>query len=358
MGNFVLGAKRPLIISGPCSAESREQVLDTARKLAAEGVVDMLRAGIWKPRTLPGMFEGVGLQGLPWLAEAKQETGLPISVEVASARHVESALAFGVDLVWIGARSTVSPFAVQEVAEAVAGSGVKVLIKNPMNPDVSLWAGAVSRFGKAGVPIEDIGLIHRGFSVGNHGKYRNDPMWHMVFEMQSKFPEMMMICDPSHISGKREFLHEVSQTAADLNYDGMIIESHNCPALALSDAAQQLEPDALGELVRAINWRKQRSDDPEYQQKLSLYREEIDRIDGELFDLLSRRMKIADQIGEVKRDNDVVILQNKRWEAIVDGVLAESSKLNLSEDFLRTVLEAIHTESIEHQNRIMNQANL
>lgn len=354
MSEFKLGEKRPLIISGPCSAETEEQTLETCRRLAAEGVVDVLRAGIWKPRTKPGTFEGVGLKGLVWLAEAKRITGLPIATEVASAKHVESALEFGVDILWIGARTTVNPFMVQEIADAVAGSGAQVLIKNPMNPEVALWAGAVARFVKAGVPESNIGLIHRGFSMAGANRLRNNPMWHLALEMQSLFPNMMMICDPSHICGCRDYLLEVSQKAADLNYDGLIVESHICPAEAWSDASQQLEPSALADMIRSVNWRSARSDDPEYLQSLSRYREQIDQIDAELFDLLSRRMAIADNIGRVKRDNDVVILQSGRWASIVERVTSQAGKLNLSEEFLRTVLEAIHIESIEHQNRIMN----
>ncbi len=355
MNTFTLGAKRPLIISGPCSAETREQTLDTCVRLAATGVVDVLRAGIWKPRTQPGTFEGVGLPGLAWMAEAKRLTGLPIATEVASKKHVESALEFGVDVLWLGARTTVSPFAVQEVADAVKGSDVKILIKNPMNPDIALWAGAVSRFMNVGIPAENIGLIHRGFSYFGHSKYRNAPMWHMILEMRSRFPEMMMICDPSHICGCRELLAEISQTAADLRYDGLIVESHIKPEDAWSDAKQQLTPEALEHMVRNVNWRKATVECPEFQQSLNLYRDEIDQIDSELFELLSRRMDICEQIGRVKKENDVAILQSNRWGAIRDRVLSQAPKYNLSEEFLKTVLEAIHIESISRQNTIMNK---
>ena len=354
MENFVLGAKRPLIISGPCSAETREQTLDTCVRLAATGVVDVLRAGIWKPRTRPGTFEGVGLKGLAWLSEAKRLTGLPIATEVASSKHVESALEFSVDVLWIGARTTVSPFAVQEIAEAVKGTDVKILIKNPMNPDISLWGGAVTRFLNMGIKPENIGLIHRGFSYFGHSKYRNPPMWHMILEMRRRFPDMMMICDPSHICGCRTYLQEISQTAADLRYDGLIVESHICPDKALSDAAQQLVPDELEHMIRRISWRKDSVEDPEFVKKLSVYRQEIDQIDSELFELLSRRMDICEKIGEVKRDNDVAILQSNRWGNIVDKVLSQADKLNLSPEFLKTVLEAIHIESINRQNKVMN----
>ncbi len=355
MKEFRLGEKRPLIISGPCSAETREQTLETCVRLAETGVVDMLRAGIWKPRTSPGSFEGVGLKGLAWMAEAKRLTGLPVGVEVASSKHVESALEFEVDCVWIGARTTVSPFAVQEVADALKGSGVKVLIKNPMNPDIDLWAGAVRRFAAVGIPMEDIGLIHRGFSYFGHNKYRNAPMWPLAFDMRSRFPEMMMICDPSHMAGTTEYLAELSQAAADLRYDGLIIESHVCPSQALSDAKQQLIPGELERLVRSINWRAEATDDPEFIKSLDQFRDEIDRIDGEIFDLLSRRMKISEKIGRVKKDNDVAILQSNRWGAIKERILSQSDKLELSRDFLNEILESIHVESISRQNSVMNK---
>lgn len=355
MENFELGRKRPLIISGPCSAETREQTLETCKRLAATGMVDVLRAGIWKPRTKPGTFEGVGLKGLAWMAEAKRETGLPIAVEVASAKHVESALEFGVDIMWLGARTTVSPFSVQDIADAVRGTGVKILIKNPMNPDIDLWGGAVARFLNVGMNPSDVGLIHRGFSCFGHSEYRNPPMWHVVLEMRSRFPETMMICDPSHICGCRELLPGVCQTAADLRYDGFIIESHICPDSAWSDARQQLEPEAMADMVRGVKWRSDTADDPEFSRALASYREEIDQIDSELFDLLSRRMKVADKIGAVKRANNVAILQGNRWSSIVDKFVSQAGRLDLSESFLKIVLEAIHMESITRQNSIMNR---
>ena len=354
MKNFKLGDKRPIVISGPCSAETREQTLETCVQLAETGVVDMLRAGVWKPRTSPGSFEGIGEAGLEWMAEAKRLTGLPISVEVATAKHVESALKFGVDVVWIGARTTVSPFAVQEIADALKGNDVSVLVKNPVNPDIDLWAGAVKRFAAVGIPIENIGLIHRGFSYFGSSRYRNPPMWPLAFEMRSRFPDMMMICDPSHMAGSTEYLHELSQTAADLRYDGLMIESHICPAQALSDAKQQLVPGDLEKLVRSINWRKEVADDPEFVTALKLYRDQIDQIDAELFSLLSRRMKISEEIGRVKRANNVIILQSSRWGAIKERILAQADKLQLGREFLGDILEAIHLESINRQNSVMN----
>lgn len=348
-------AKRPLVIAGPCSAESREQLLATCEALAREGCVDLFRAGIWKPRTLPGGFEGAGEEGLKWLSEAKARTGIPISTEVASARHVECALKYGVDVLWIGARTTVNPFLVQEIADAVAHSEVPVMIKNPMNPDVALWSGAVARLEQAGVDPSRIGLIHRGFSTGMHWRYRNDPMWHLVFDMQRRHPELPMLCDPSHICGCREWLSEVAQRAADLNFDGLIIESHCSPERALSDARQQVTPSDLGALVRSITWRSARSQNEEYLRLLARCRSEIDQLDAEIFDLLSRRMQVSDRIGDIKRQNDVVILQHGRWQEVVERILSRSEELQLSSEFLRRVLEAIHSESIDHQNKRMNR---
>jgi chorismate mutase len=274
-------------------------------------------------------------------------------VEVASAKHVEGALEFDVDCVWIGARTTVSPFAVQEIADALRGSGVTVLIKNPMNPDIDLWAGAVKRFAAVGIPLESIGLIHRGFSYFGQQRYRNAPMWPLAFEMRSRFPEMMMICDPSHMAGSTEYLYELSQAAADLRYDGLIVESHICPSQALSDAAQQVTPGELGRLLGSVNWRREAADDPEFVRSLNLFRAQIDQIDAELFSLLSRRMKISEQIGRVKKANDVAILQSSRWGAIKERVLSQAEKLELGREFLGEVLEAIHLESINRQNNVM-----
>lgn len=342
----------PLIIAGPCSAETREQTLQTCRELAATGLVDVLRAGIWKPRTQPGQFEGSGLKGLGWLAEAKAETGLRIATEVATAKHAQSALEMGIDLLWIGARTTGNPFSVQEIADALRGTQVPVLVKNPMNPDVDLWAGAVARLRQAGV--EQIGLIHRGFSHFGAGPYRNNPMWHLAIEMRSRFPELKMICDPSHICGNREGLAGVSQKAADLRFDGLIVESHIDPANAWSDAPQQLTPKDFDRMIRAIRWRADSADNPEYVDALEKLRGQIDQIDDEFFALLSRRMALSEKIGRVKKANNVAILQGGRWSSIVEKVVAQSQKLGLSEEFLKTILEAVHIESINRQNEVMN----
>lgn len=350
---FNLKSKRPLIISGPCSAETEEQTLETCRRLAATGAVDVLRAGIWKPRTKPGSFEGVGLPGLSWLAKAKEETGLPIATEVANAKHVEGALEFGVDVLWIGARTTVNPFSVQDIADALRGVNIPVLVKNPMNPDLDLWTGAVQRLQKVG--IENVGLIHRGFSSFGLSRYRNNPMWPLAIEMKMRMPEVPMIGDPSHITGRRDLLKEVAQECADLNYDGLIIESHVCPEKAWSDAAQQLTPEDLGELVHSIVWRKEQVDKPEFQMSLDKLRSQIDQYDAELFTILSKRMDVAEKIGEIKRDNEVMILQSARWDDIVKRVLAMSDELKLSREFLNILLNSIHMESISRQNKVMNK---
>lgn len=350
---FNLKSKRPLIISGPCSAETEEQTLETCRRLAATGAVDVLRAGIWKPRTKPGSFEGVGLPGLSWMAQAKKETGLPIATEVANAKHVEGALEFGVDVLWIGARTTVNPFSVQDIADALRGVNIPVLVKNPMNPDLDLWTGAVQRLQKVG--IENVGLIHRGFSSFGLSRYRNNPMWPLAIEMKMRMPEVPMIGDPSHITGRRDLLKEVAQECADLNYDGLIIESHVCPEKAWSDAAQQLTPEDLGGLVRSIVWRKEQVDKPEFQMSLDKLRSQIDQYDAELFTILSKRMDVAEKIGEIKRDNEVMILQSARWDDIVKRILAMSDELKLSREFLNILLNSIHMESISRQNKVMNK---
>src|ERR1043165_7043717 len=283
--------KRPLIISGPCSAETEEQVLQTAQRLAATDKVDMLRAGIWKPRTKPGMFEGIGAKGLVWLQQAKKITGLPTAVEVATGKQVEDALHFDVDVLWIGARTTVNPFSVQEVADATRGVNVPVLIKNPINPDLELWIGAVERVAKAG--IKNIGLIHRGFSAYGNTEYRNAPMWHLAIEMNRRYPGMLMINDPSHICGRGDILLDVAQKAIDLDMDGLIIESHIDPDNAWSDAKQQITPERLAELLDSIKWRHETTTEKDFIDALAKLREQINHIDDELIQLLGQRMRIA-----------------------------------------------------------------
>jgi chorismate mutase len=344
--------KRPLIISGPCSAEKEEQVLSTAQQLAATGKVDMLRAGIWKPRTKPGMFEGIGAKGLPWMQAAKKLTGLPTAVEVATGKQVQDALTFDVDLLWIGARTTVNPFSVQEVADALRGVDVPVLIKNPINPDLELWSGALERVARAG--IKQIGLIHRGFSSYGNTEYRNAPMWHLAIEMKRRNPGVMMINDPSHICGRRDILLEVAQKAIDLDFDGLMIESHLDPDTAWSDAKQQVTPLRLAEMLDLIKWRKEDVPSETFHAALDKFREQINHIDDELMQLLGQRMQIADKIGEYKKNNSVTILQTNRWNQILEKAFGKGEKLGLSQEFITRYLDAVHMESINRQNKIMN----
>ena len=347
-----LKSKKPLIIAGPCSAETSEQTLQTAEALAATGKVDIFRAGVWKPRTKPGGFEGAGIPALPWLVEVKKRTGMPVAIEVANAKHVESALAFGIDMFWIGARTTSNPFSVQEIAEALRGSDTPVLVKNPMNADIELWNGAVERLAKCN--IKNLGLIHRGFSGYGSSKYRNTPMWHLALEIKKRLPELPIFCDPSHICGNRENLLEVSQRAADLNFNGVMVESHITPDDAWSDAKQQVTPADLVGLLNSIIWRAEGSDSVAYQNSLDELRGVIDRLDDEILNLISKRMEAAEGIGKIKRENNVMILQSSRWNQVVERTLARSEELGLSRDFLNILLEAIHIESINHQNEIMN----
>lgn len=344
---------KPLIIAGPCSAETREQTLSTMTALAATGRVNVLRAGVWKPRTKPGMFEGVGVEALPWLVEARERTGLPIAIEVANTRHVESALEYGIDMLWIGARTTSNPFSTQEVAEALRGTDTPVLVKNPMSADLELWVGAVERLQKC--DVKNLGLIHRGFSGYGSSEYRNMPMWHIPLEIKRRLPELPILCDPSHICGNRVHLFDVAQQAADLDFNGIMLESHCSPDTAWSDAAQQVAPDAFAEIIDRIQWRASESQSLAYQSSIDELRSTIDRLDKEIFDLLARRMEAADSIGRIKRDNNVMILQSGRWSDVVERMQARATALGLSHEFVNTVLEAIHIESITHQNRIMRE---
>ena len=334
--------KKPLIISGPCSAETEAQVLETAQRLANTGKVDMLRAGIWKPRTRPGSFEGVGTKGLVWLQQAKKLTGLPTTVEVATGKQAEDALHFEVDMLWIGARTTVNPFSVQDVADALRGADVPVFIKNPINPDLELWIGAVERIAKAG--IKTIGLIHRGFSAYGNTEYRNAPMWHLAIEMKRRNPELKIINDPSHICGRRDILLEVAQKAIDLDYDGLMIESHIDPDNAWSDAKQQVTPEKLAEDV----------DSKEFHVALEKLRQQINHLDDEMMQILSQRMSLAEKIGQYKKENNITILQTSRWNEILERAFKKGDKIGLSNEFITKYFDAVHMESINHQNKIMN----
>ncbi len=346
--------KRPLIISGPCSAETEEQLLATARRLAATGMVDMLRAGVWKPRTRPNTFEGVGAKALPWLRRAREETGLPTAVEVATGKQVQDALTFGVDVLWIGARTTGNPFSVQDVADALKGVDVPVLVKNPMSPDLELWIGALERLARAGVTRT--GLIHRGFHTYGNTEYRNAPMWHLAIEMKRRNPGTLIINDPSHICGRRETLQPVIQKAIDLGFDGLMIESHVDPPKAWSDTSQQVTPERLEGMLEAVTWRKERVCSEELNAALERLRQEIDNIDDEMMQLLSRRMKLAEQIGRHKKDNNVTILQAARWNQILERALRKSEEAGLSKEFVTRFFEAVHEESIHHQEMVPDGA--
>lgn len=343
--------EHPLVIAGPCSAETEQQVLQIAHELK-DSDVNIFRAGIWKPRTRPGGFEGVGAIGLKWLQKAKQETGLLMATEVATAAHVQLALEHDIDVLWIGARTTVNPFAVQEVADALKGTDKIVLLKNPVNPDLSLWLGGLERLAQAG--IEKLGVIHRGFSTYEKTKYRNYPEWQIPIELQSRFPDLPLICDPSHITGKRDMIQEVSQQALDLNFDGLIIESHCSPDDAWSDAAQQITPEVLKKMFVELRVRKLSDDNDDFKRKMNNYRTQIDDFDKKLIDILGSRMSVADEIGRLKKERNVAILQNKRWHEILEKMILDGSQRGLSEDFIKQIFKAIHQESINHQERILN----
>ena len=348
--------KRPVIVSGPCSAETEEQTLETCRQVAATGKVDILRAGIWKPRTRPNNFEGIGTDGLKWMQKAKEETGLPVSVEVANFNHVFEALKAGVDILWIGARTTVNPFSVQEIANALEGTDATVFVKNPINADLELWTGALERLNKAG--ISKLGMIHRGFAQHGSSIYRNEPKWQLAVEMKLRFPEIPMLCDPSHIAGNRELLQALSQQALDMDYAGLMIESHIDPDNAWSDKKQQVTPDRLNEMLSEFTIRRSEVPDAELSEKLKQLRRQIDMVDDELLELLGKRMKIAEDIGEVKKEKGVTILQTSRWEEIIEKASAKGELQGLSKKFMIRYLNAVHQESIDHQNEIMNQAEL
>ena len=343
----------PLIISGPCSAETEDQLLSTAHLLAATGKVSVLRAGIWKPRTRPGEFEGIGSIGLEWLKKAKAETGLPTAVEVANAKHVEEALAAGVDILWIGARSTANPFTVQEIADALKGVDIPVLIKNPVNPDISLWIGALERINNAG--ITKLGAIHRGFSSYEKSSFRNEPMWELAIQLKTLCPELPIINDPSHICGNRELIPYISQKALDLDMQGLMIESHIDPSVAWTDAKQQVTPAALEELIAKLSLRDPESNSEAFADKLAELRKQIDKIDDVMLQKLSERMAIVEKIGQYKRDSKVTILQVNRWDEILKKGTAFAKALKLDLGFTEKFLELVHGESIRKQTAIMNE---
>lgn len=346
------GLNHPLVIAGPCSAETEEQLLKIAHQLK-DTDTSVLRAGIWKPRTRPGNFEGVGALGLKWLQRAKEETGLLTTTEVANANHVDLALKHDVDILWIGARTTVSPFIVQEIADAVKGTDKIVLVKNPVNPDLALWLGAVERFYTAG--ITKLGVIHRGFSTYEKTRYRNNPEWQIPIDLQNTYPDLPLILDPSHIAGKRDIIFDLCQTALDLNYDGLMIETHFDPDNAWSDAKQQITPRVLEKMTVDLKIRKVEGDEAEFNNQLNTMRTQIDLIDDQIMDMLGKRMKIVDGIGALKKKNNVAILQVKRWNEVLGRMILEGEQNKLSEEFVLKIYKAIHQESINHQKKVINE---
>ncbi|RED50275.1 bifunctional 3-deoxy-7-phosphoheptulonate synthase/chorismate mutase type II [Seonamhaeicola aphaedonensis] len=346
-----LKLNHPLVIAGPCSAETEEQVLKIAHELK-DTDVNYFRAGIWKPRTRPGMFEGVGALGLKWLQKVKAETGMKVCTEVANAAHVKLALEHDIDMLWIGARSTVSPFIMQEIADALEGTEKPVLIKNPVNPDLALWLGGIERIYSSGV--KNIGAIHRGFSTYEKTKFRNNPEWQMAIEFQNKFPDIPLINDPSHITGKRDMVFDISQIALDLNFDGLMIETHHDPENAWSDASQQVTPNMLIQMMRDLKVKKEADPEAEYNSKLDNLRAQIDVIDNQIIDMLGKRMQASDGIGKLKKEKNVAVLQSKRWNEILGRMVLEGQDHGLSEEFVLKMFKAIHQESINHQEKIIN----
>lgn len=340
--------KRPFVIAGPCSAETEDQVMETAKQLAADGI-KVMRAGIWKPRTKPGGFEGIGSEGLAWLKRVKKETGMYVSTEVATQKHVYEALKYGVDLLWIGARTTANPFAVQEIAEALQGVDIPVLVKNPVNPDLELWIGALERLSNVG--LTKLGAIHRGFSSFDKKIYRNLPQWHIPIELKRRYPDLPIICDPSHIGGKRDLIQPLSQQAMDLNFEGLIIETHCNPDCAWSDASQQVTPERLKEILGSLIIRegKQTTED------LSALRRQIDEADDQLLELIAKRMRVSKEIGTFKKEHNMTIVQTDRYDEILTKRIAQATEMEMNPEFMRVVLEAIHEESVRVQLDILNK---
>ena len=341
-------AKRPIVIAGPCSAETEEQVMETARQLA-ERQVKIFRAGIWKPRTKPGGFEGVGVDGLAWLEHVKAETGMYVATEVATEKHVYEALKHGIDLLWIGARTSANPFAMQEIADALKGVNVPVLVKNPVNPDIELWIGALERLNNAG--ITRLGAIHRGFSTYDKKIYRNMPQWNLPIELRRRYPNLPIICDPSHIGGKRELIAPLCQQAMDLGFDGLIVESHCNPDQAWSDAAQQVKPEILEYILNMLVIR----DTKQSTENLTELRSQIDSIDNDLLDMLAKRMRVSREIGQYKKEHNIQVLQAARYDEIMQKRVILGESLGMSGDFIKTFLEAVHAESVRQQLEIVNK---
>ena len=341
---------RPMCIAGPCSAESEEQVMETARGLSAFGI-HVFRAGIWKPRTHPGSFEGVGTPGLKWLRRVKQELGMKVCTEVASEKHVLECIKYGVDMIWIGARTSANPFLMQEIADALEGTDMPVLVKNPVNPDLDLWIGALERLNRAG--LRKLGVIHRGFSTSEPIPYRNDPGWKMAIELRTRYPQLAFFADPSHMAGDRKYLLELSQRAMDLGLDGLMVESHCDPSCALSDAKQQLTPPALQQMLESLVIRENTSDNQDYKEGIDQLRAQIDVIDENLLWLLRSRMDISRKIGAYKRSHNVAILQAGRWDSLLSAMVEKGKAYGLSPEVIKGVMNAIHDESVRVQNDVL-----
>jgi chorismate mutase len=350
--SWIKNTPRPFVIAGPCSIETEERTHQVISDLKSEGKTQLLRAGIWKPRTRPDSFEGIGEVGLPWLAEAAKKHELPFSIEVANSKHVELALKNGADVLWVGARTTVNPFAVQEIADSLRGTNIPVMIKNPINPDLNLWIGAFERLQHAG--ITDLVAIHRGFSVYKHDTYRNVPTWEIPIALKQELTDIPLICDPSHIAGRTDLLQEVSQKAMDLNYNGLMIETHTNPEVAWSDAKQQITAKSLTELLSVLVLRSNMMEQRSFEE-LDAFRKQVNALDGELFDILVKRMNISEEIGRFKKEHNITILQEEHWKKIVDARLQMANDLNLTNDFVRSILDAIHLESITRQISVMNK---
>ena len=340
-------AGRPIVIAGPCSAESEEQILTTARELA-EYEIKIFRAGIWKPRTKPGGFEGIGETGLKWLQRVKKETGMLVCTEVANKAHVEAALNAGIDILWIGARTSANPFAVQEIADSLVGTDIPVMVKNPVNPDLELWIGALQRIYNAG--IHRIAAIHRGFTVYGKHLYRNMPQWHIPIELHRRLPSLQIICDPSHMGGKRELIAPLSQQALDMGFDGLIIESHCDPDCALSDKSQQITPEVLNFILNTLVVR----DNAQSTESLTLLRQQIDQIDNDLIELLAKRMRVSREIGQYKKEHSMQIVHTNRYDDILKSRIKLAEELGMSGNFMQSIVEAIHEESVRQQIEVLN----
>lgn len=350
--NWIKQFEKPLVIAGPCSAESEKQVMEIAERMD-RNYMQVFRAGIWKPRTKPGSFEGVGAIGLNWLKRVKDEFNMPIATEVANASHAKLALEFDVDYLWIGARSTVNPFTIQEIAESLRDTNKIVLVKNPVNPDLDLWIGALERLAAQG--IKNLGVIHRGFSSHNKSKYRNNPQWQIALELKDRFPNIPILGDPSHITGRRDLIAEVAQQAFNLEYNGLMVEVHNNPDEAWSDAKQQITPETLKDILVDITLRKKNDNSDDFSAKLNRYRGEIDELDNQLLGLLAARMDVAKKIGNLKKEHNVAIFQPDRWNVLKNLAIRNGERMGLSEDFLEHLLVSIHKESVELQNKIMEE---